>query len=62
MSIHQVTRVEMPVIDSEGIIDNSLRKTKFSNIQVTRMLRQFVPIASCDGVMKRKQIVKRYTL
>ena len=23
------------------------------------MLKQFVPIASCDGVMKRKQIVKK---
>ena len=35
-----------------NIIDSSLSKTKFLNIQMTKMLKQFIAIASSDGVMK----------
>ena len=43
-------------------INNSFSKNEVLNIQMTKMLKQFVVIASSDGVMKSKQVIKWYSL
>ena len=57
MSVYQVT-----IRNVYNWINNSLSKTKFLNIQLTKLLKQFLALASSHGIMKSKQVIKRYSL